>query len=89
MGADVLHKPVANPADGIEHGAGVLKDHGDFTAPELPPLHGRILQQRFPVKENVAFTDSAAAGQQPQHGADDGGFAGAGFSHQRGDLSLL
>ena len=89
MGTDILHKYIPDLPDWIQHGAGILKNHGDVGAPKPAPLIGRIVQKRFSLKQNIAFCNFSAARQKPQHRADHRCLAGTGFPDQRGDLSFL
>ena len=50
MGTDVLYKHTADFSDGIHHGAGILKDHGNIHAAQTSPLFVCIFKQRVSFK---------------------------------------
>ena len=53
------------------------------------PLPLAQREQAFSVIDDVARRDLSAAGQQPQHGADDGGLAAAALADDGEDLAAL
>jgi molybdopterin converting factor small subunit len=85
-----LRDLVANAHDGIESGHGLLKDHGDARAAELP--HGAV-RKRGEVAGRAVFGEQDVAGdaglrrKQPHDGEGGDRFSGAGFADQPKDFA--
>ena len=43
----------------------VMKNHGDFTASQIPPLLLCILKERFPIKKDISSGYFTASGKKP------------------------
>ena len=89
MGTDIFTELGAYGADGIEHGAGILKDHGEFLPPQRFPLPGCKPLQLLAFKRDRSFGHGSSRRQKPQNRADGGGLAAAALTYQDYDLSLL
>ena len=84
-----LGQLLADAHDGVQGGKGVLKNHGDFIAPEAIEILLRNFQQILPVVENFAALSDGVACLNAQDGLGRDGFARAGFAHDGQRFALM
>ena len=79
-------------ADGqhrVERGHRVLVDHGDLVAAQLAQLFRAAVDQRLPLKDDVALVDLAVAAQVVDQAVGHRALAAAGFAHQPERLAAM
>ncbi len=87
--ADILHELTANSADGVDHRPGILKNHGNLRAAQLPPLLLGIAEQGFALKKDIARRHAPAAGQAAEDRAHNSRLAAAALPHNAANFARL
>ena len=81
MAAHALRHLAADGQHRVQAVHDVLKDHGDFFAPDQVQLRRGQGKQVLSLKQNFAPGDFSLPGQQPQNGQGGHAFAAAALPH--------